>query len=118
MVILEFLKSMIDNFGAAVIVPIIIGIIALFFRVKPQKAFLSALYAGVSLEGISLMVGAFTPIITPLVKNMADAMVNITGVNLNVFDVGWQATIPIWYGEPWLSLRQTTLHWASPAWCC
>ena len=92
MVILEFLKSMIDNFGAAVIVPIIIGIIALFFRVKPQKAFLSALYAGVSLEGISLMVGAFTPIITPLVKNMADAMVNITGVNLNVFDVGWQAT--------------------------
>ena len=70
MVILEFLKSMIDNFGAAIIVPIIIGIIALFFRVKPQKAFLSALYAGVSLEGISLMVGAFTPIITPLVKNI------------------------------------------------
>ena len=92
MVILEFLKSMIDNFGAAIIVPVIIGIIALFFRVKPQKAFLSALYAGVSLEGISLMVGAFTPIITPLVKNMAHAMVNITGVNLNVFDVGWQAT--------------------------
>lgn len=35
MVILEFLKSMIDNFGAAIIVPVIIGIIALFFRVKP-----------------------------------------------------------------------------------
>ena len=70
MVILEFLKSMIDNFGAAIIVPVIIGIIALFFRVKPQKAFLSALYAGVSLEGISLMVGAFTPIITPLVWRM------------------------------------------------
>lgn len=92
MFILEILKAMIDSFGAAIIVPIIIGIIALLFRVKPQKAFLCALYAGVSLEGISLMVGAFTPIITPLVKNMADAMVNITGVNLNVFDVGWQAT--------------------------
>ena len=76
MVILEFLKSMIDNFGAAIIVPVIIGIIALFFRVKPQKAFLSALYAGVSLEGISLMVGAFTPIITPLVKNMAFPLVS------------------------------------------
>ena len=92
MAILEFLTSMIDNCGAAIIVPVIIGIIALFFRVKPQKAFLSALYAGVSLEGISLMVGDFTRIITPLVKNLADAMVNITGVNLNVFDVGWQAT--------------------------
>lgn len=92
MVILEFLKSLIDNFGAAIIVPIIIGIIALIFRVKPQKAFLSALYAGVSLEGISLMVGAFTPIITPLVQNMSVVMKGLTGVNLRVFDVGWQAT--------------------------
>lgn len=92
MVVLEFLKSMIDNFGAAIIVPIIIIIIALIFRVKWQKAVMSGLYAAVSLEGISLMVGAFTPIITPLVQNMADVMVNITGVNLNVFDVGWQAT--------------------------
>lgn len=92
MVVLEFLKSIIENFGAAIIVPIIIGLIGLFFRVKPQKAILSALYAAVSLEGISLMIGAFTPIITPLVKNMASVMVNITGVNLNVFDVGWQAT--------------------------
>ena len=92
MVILEFLKAIIDNFGAAVIVPVIIGIIALFFRVKPQKAFLSALYAGVSLEGISLMVGAFTPIITPLVQNMSVVMKGLTGVDLIVFDVGWQAT--------------------------
>lgn len=92
MSILVFLKSMIDNFGAAIIVPIIIGLIALFFRVKWQKAFLSALYAAVSLEGISLMVGAFTPIITPLVKNMSQVMVGLTGVKLNVFDVGWQAT--------------------------
>lgn len=92
MVILEFLKSTIDNFGAAIIIPVTIGIIVLFFRIKPQKASLSVLYAGVSLESISLMVGALTPIITPLVKNMADAMVNITGVNLNVFDVGWQVT--------------------------
>lgn len=92
MVVLQFLKSIIDNFGSAIIVPFIIAIIALVFKVKPKKAFLSALYAGVSLEGITLMVGAFTPIITPLVQNMAQVMKGITGVNLNVFDVGWQAT--------------------------
>ena len=92
MVVLEFLKSMIDNMSAPIIVPIIIFIIALIFRVKPQKAFLSALEAAVSLQGISMMVSAFTPIITPLIQNMSDFMVNITGVELNVFDVGWQAT--------------------------
>lgn len=80
-----------DNFGAPVIVPIIIGIIALILRVKPQKAFLSGLYAAVSLEGISLMLGSFTPIISPLVQNMGNVMVHVTGVKLNVFDVGWQA---------------------------
>ena len=45
MVVLEFLKAIIDNFGSAIVVPFIIFIIALIFRVKPAKAFLSALYA-------------------------------------------------------------------------
>ena len=92
MVVLEALKAVIDNFGSAIVVPFIIFIIALIFRVKPAKAFLSALYAGVSLEGFSLIIGAYTPIITPLVQNMSDVMSNITGVHLNTFDVGWQAT--------------------------
>ena len=92
MVVLEFLKAIIDNFGSAIVVPFIIFIIALIFRVKPAKAFLSALYAGVSLEGFSLIIGAYTPIITPLVQNMSKVMSNVTGVELNTFDVGWQAT--------------------------
>lgn len=58
MVVLEALKAVIDNFGSAIVVPFIIFIIALIFRVKPAKAFLSALYAGVSLEGFSLIIGA------------------------------------------------------------
>ena len=92
MVILETLKAVIDNFGSAIIVPFIIVIIALIFRVKPGKAVLSGLYAGVSLMGFSLIIGAYTPIITPLVQNMSSVMAGITGVNLNTFDVGWQAT--------------------------
>lgn len=90
--ILAVLKSIIDNFGSAIIVPFIIFIIALIFKVKVQKAFLSALYAGVSLMGFTLILGAFTPIITPMVKNMSTVMAGVTGVNLNTFDVGWQAT--------------------------
>ena len=90
--ILATLKAIIDNFGSAIIVPFIIFIIALIFKVKVQKAFLSALYAGVSLMGFTLILGAFTPIITPMVKNMSQVMAGVTGVNLNTFDVGWQAT--------------------------
>ena len=41
MIILETLKAVIDNFGSAIVVPFIIFIIALIFRVKPAKAFLS-----------------------------------------------------------------------------
>ena len=105
MVILEFLKALIDNFGAAIIVPIIIGIIALIFRVKPQKAFLSALYAGVSLEGISLMVGAFTPIITPLVQNMSVVMKGFVS-NHPICGI----TILIWFGVLWSLPLPVTSH--------
>lgn len=98
MVVLEFLKAIIDNFGSAIVVPFIIFIIALIFRVKPAKAFLSALYAGVSLEGFSLIIGAYTPIITPLVQNMSKVMSNVTGVELNTFDVGWRSICnKCWY---------------------
>lgn len=92
MIVLEALKAVIDNFGAAIIIPVIIFIIALIFKVKPAKAFLCGLYAGVSLEGFTLMIGAYTPIITPLVQNMSKVTSSITGVELNTFDVGWQAT--------------------------
>lgn len=90
--ILTTLKAIIDNFGSAIIVPFIIFIIALIFKVKVQKAFLSALYAGVSLMGFTLVLGSFTPIITPMVQSMSETMSGITGVTLNTFDVGWQAT--------------------------
>lgn len=92
MAALEFLKAVIDNFGSAIVVPIIIFFIALIMKVKPAKAFLSALYAGVALEGFTLIIGAYTPIITPLIENMSGVMSKVTGVNLNTFDVGWQAT--------------------------
>ncbi|MCC0628053.1 PTS galactitol transporter subunit IIC [Clostridioides sp. ES-S-0108-01] len=85
---LEFMKSIIDTFGSAIIVPIIIFIIAKIFKVTTKKSFLSAVYAGVALQGFTLILNSFTPIITPVINRMVDS----TGVNLPVFDVGWQAT--------------------------
>lgn len=90
--ILMTMKAIIDNFSSAIIVPIIIFFIALIFRVPPKKAFLSMMNAAVALMGFTLLIGAFTPIISPMIMSMSETMSGITGVALSTFDVGWQAT--------------------------
>ena len=87
------LKTFFDTFGAVIFVPVIIFIIALFLKVTPRKAFMSALSAGVGLQGFSLLVGAYGGIITPVINRM----VQDVGINLPITDFGWQATSIIAY---------------------
>lgn len=89
----ELLKNFFDTFGAAIFVPVVIFIIALFLKVTPKKAFVSALSAGVGLQGFNLVIGAYSPIVTPIIERM----VTDTGVNLAITDMGWQATSVIAY---------------------
>lgn len=84
----QTLKQIFDTFGAPIFVPIMIFVIAKILKVKTKKAFFSALYAGVGLEGFTLLLNSFTPIISPIVQKMVDT----TGIQLPAFDVGWQAT--------------------------
>lgn len=90
---LQTLKEVFQTFGSPVFVPVIIFIISKLLKVTNKKAFFSALYAGVGLEGFTLLLNAFTPIITPVVKSMVEN----TGIQLPVFDVGWQATALVAY---------------------
>jgi galactitol PTS system EIIC component len=85
---LDLLKQIFDTFGAPVLVPVIIFIIALCLKVPAKKAFMSALYAGIGLQGFSLVLSSFTPIISPVIQRMVET----TGIQLSGFDVGWQAT--------------------------
>lgn len=89
----SFLKSFFDLFPAAVFVPVIMFILNLAFKVKPKKAFVSALSAGVGLEGFNLVIGAYGPIINPVI----DRMIKTTGVNLPVYDLGWPNTSVVAY---------------------
>ncbi len=89
----DILKSIFDTFGAAVFVPVVIFFIALALKVTPKKAFMSALSAGVGLQGFNLVIGAYSPIVTPLINRM----VNDAGVNMPVVDMGWQTTSIIAY---------------------
>lgn len=90
---LDILKSIFDTFGAAVFVPFMIFIVAKVLKVKTAKAFSAALYAGVGLTGFTLIINSYTPIISGVVQKMVEQ----TGINLPVFDVGWQSTSIVAY---------------------
>ena len=84
---LEAVNSFFTAFGASVVVPAMIFIIALFLKVKPKTAMMSAFYAGVGLTGFGWIISQFTPVVTTIIKQMVDN----TGIDLPVVDIGWQA---------------------------
>ena len=84
---LKEVNTIFQIFGASVVVPIIIFIIALILRVKPKTAMMSAFYAGVGLTGFTWIIDEFTPVVTKIVRQMVDT----TGIKLPVVDIGWQA---------------------------
>ena len=90
---LNALNLFFTTFKAAVFVPVFIFIIAIAMGVKPKKAFFSALSAGVGLEGFSLVIGTYSPILQPIIDNM----INSVGINLPIVDLGWQTTSIIAY---------------------
>lgn len=93
--ILQEIKEFFSVFGAPVFLPVVIFVICKFLRMDNKKSFLSGLYAGVGLQGFMLLIGAFTPIIMPVIKQM----VNSTGINLPVLDLGWQTSAIIAYSS-------------------
>lgn len=89
------IKNFFTIFGAPVFLPIVIFIICKALKMSVKKSFLSGLYAGVGLQGFMLLIGAFTPIIMPVIKQMVAS----TGINLPVLDLGWQTTAIIAYSS-------------------
>ncbi|WP_420741060.1 PTS galactitol transporter subunit IIC [Limosilactobacillus fermentum] len=84
---LEAVNNFFTAFGASVVVPIMIFVIALFLKARPKTAMMSAFYAGVGLTGFGWIITEFTPVVTKIIKQMVDN----TGIKLPVVDIGWQA---------------------------
>ncbi|MCT3557316.1 PTS galactitol transporter subunit IIC [Lentilactobacillus buchneri] len=84
---LQAFNDVFQIFGASVVVPIMIFIVALFLRVHVRTAMMSAFYAGVGLTGFTWIISSFTPVVTKIIKQM----VNGTGIHLPIVDIGWQA---------------------------
>lgn len=89
----EVLRNIFDTFGPYFFVPVVLFIVAKVLGIKSKKAFTSALYAGIGLQGFTLLINSFMPIITPVIQRL----VNITGIDLPVVDIGWQATSLVAY---------------------
>lgn len=84
------------GFGATVMLPIILFIMSLCFRVKIGKALRSALTVGIGFVGIYAVYDIMTETVGPAAK----AMVANTGVNLPVVDLGWPPLSAITWGIP------------------
>ena len=73
--------------GAYVMLPIIITILGLAFRLPVSKAFKSGITITCGFVGINLLVNLLKSAVTPA----ASAMVTNFGLHLDVTDVGWGA---------------------------
>jgi len=89
----QALSNFLNTVGSVIFVPIILLVINLIIGTGVKKAILSALYVGVTLTGFMWIINSLIPIISPVIQNM----VKLTGINLPIMDLGWQATAVVAY---------------------
>lgn len=82
------------SFDSTVMLPVVIFVIALFFRIKPAKAFRSALTVGIGFVGVFTIFNMLGNTIGPA----AQAMVERTGLNMPAVDLGWAPLSAITWG--------------------
>ncbi|MDP2966304.1 MAG: PTS transporter subunit IIC [Pelolinea sp.] len=91
--LLQGMSMVVATFGSMIVIPIILFFISLAFGIKANKALQTALFAGIGLTGYSFLIGAYLPIVAPVIENM----VKEAGVNLPIMDMGWQVTAIVAY---------------------
>lgn len=88
--VINFIKEL----GPTVMMPIMIFLLALILGAKPGRAFRAAITIGIAFVGINLVIG----LMWTNLGNAAQAMVQRTGVKLDVIDVGWPSAAAIAFG--------------------
>ena len=91
--IIENIFSYIIGLGAAVMMPIIFTILGVCIGIKFSKALKSGLYVGVGFVGLGVITGLLTSSLGPALSKV----VEIYGLELNVFDMGWPAAASVAY---------------------
>jgi len=73
------------SFKSYVVLPVLIFLLALLFRIRLRTAVEAALTLGIGFVGIFMTFDYFIAVITPAVQ----ALIQRTGLRLNVLDAGW-----------------------------
>ncbi len=90
---LEAVFGYVLGLGAAVMMPILFTILGICIGIKPSKAVKSGLLVGVGFIGLSIVTALLTSALGPALGNV----VEVYGLRLKVFDMGWPAAASIAY---------------------
>ena len=90
---MEKVFSYIIGLGAAVMMPIIFTILGVCIGIKFSKALKSGLLVGVGFVGLSVVTSLLTSTLGPALEKV----VEIYGLQLKVFDMGWPAAASVAY---------------------
>lgn len=92
---MSIIQALLDM-GAVVVLPIIIFILGLIFRLRAKDAFKSGLTIGIGFIGINLVIGM-------MVSNLGAATQKISenfNLNLTTMDVGWPVEAAMSFATP------------------
>jgi PTS system galactitol-specific IIC component len=92
--ILSGIKLFFDTFGATIMLPIIIIILALILGAKFGRAFRAGITVGIAFIGINLVIGLLWGSLT----EVGQALVTNLRIQRTVYDVGWPSAAAIAFG--------------------
>lgn len=90
---MEEVFKYIIGLGAAVMMPVIFTILGICIRIKFAKALKSGLLVGVGFVGLSVVTALLTGSLGPALSKM----VEIYGLELGIFDMGWPSAAAVAY---------------------
>ncbi len=90
---MEQVFAYIIGLGAAVMMPVIFTILGICIKIKPGDALKSGLKVGVGFIGLSIVTALLTSALGPALQTV----VEIYGLQLKVFDMGWPAAASVAY---------------------
>ena len=89
------IKTLLDM-GAVVVLPIIIFLVGLFFRLRVKDAFKSGLTIGIGFVGVNLVIGMLVGNLGTATQKMSERF----NLNLTTMDVGWPVESAISFATP------------------
>jgi PTS system galactitol-specific IIC component len=92
--IISSISDFLMGLGVPLLLPIIITLLGLFFGQKFSRALRAGLTLGAGFIALNLVIGLLIETMVPVVN----AMVENTGANLNIMDVGWGVGAAIAWG--------------------